>query len=155
MIEVKLNRGKVALVDEEDFDTISSVNWNAHPEKHRWYATGKINDRAVKMHRMILGVTDSSVIVDHIDGDGLNNRKSNLRIATNSENLCNQRPRENFTSKYKGVHWDRFNNKWRVQVQKGKTVVRVGRFDDETEAALAYNEAAKELQGEFARLNII
>lgn len=153
MKKIILTKGKVSLVDDEDYDKVMGYNWNAHPEKHRWYATGHYNGKLRRMHRVIMGVTDPEIIVDHIDGDGLNNQKSNLRLATNSQNISNQRPRENFTSKYKGVHWDKFTGKWRVQVQSKEKIIRVGRFDDEIDAALAYNNAAIELQGEFARLN--
>ena len=102
-----------------------------------------------------MNATDPKMHVDHKDGNGLNNQKSNLRLATTSQNLANGRARDNFTSKYKGVHWDRFNNKWRVQVQTKDRIVRLGRFGNEVFAALAYNDAAVRLQGEFARINLI
>lgn len=156
MREIELTQGKVALIDDADYDLIKDIEWSAHREKHRWYAIGRYLGKAIKMHRMIMGVTDPNIKVDHHNGDGLYNMRSNLRVSTNSQNTSNGRPRMGFTSKYKGVHWDRFNNKWRVQVEsKEHGVKRLGRFKNEVHAALEYNAEAVKIHGEFARLNLI
>lgn len=155
MKEVKLTQGKVAFVDDEDYDLVMEANWCAHLERGgRWYATGR-HGKHYRMHRLIMGVTDPKVVVDHKDGNGLNNQKINLRLANTSQNISNGRVRQNFTSKYKGVHWDKFNKKWRVQVQSQDGIVRLGRFGNEVHAALAYNDMAVKIQGEFARINLI
>lgn len=153
-MEIQLTQGKVALVDDEDYEMLMQWKWCAHVEKHRIYAVRRIGEKMLKMHRVIMGVTDPNIKVDHKEGYGLDNQRSNLRVATNAQNIANQRPRLNVTSKYKGVHWDKFTGKWRVQVQNKDGVKRIGRFENEIEAALAYNKAAIELQGEFARLNV-
>lgn len=155
MKEIKLTQGKVALVDDEDYEVVIGGKWCAHFEKKNWYATGRKGGKHYRMHRLIMGVTDPTINVDHKDGNGLNNQKNNLRVATTSQNISNGRVREGFTSKYKGVHWDKFNNKWRAMVQSKEGIKRLGRFDNEVHAALVYNEAALKIQGEFARINLI
>lgn len=103
------------------------------------------------MHRLIMN-TPEGMLVDHINHDCLDNRKSNLRICTHAENARNKRPVIG-TSKYKGVYWDKTNKKWEAHIRKGKDVKYLGQFKCEKKAALAYNEKAKELFGEFAYLN--
>lgn len=155
MKEIKLTQGKVTIVDDDDYDMLMEGTWQAHYEKHRWYVTGRYKGKQYRMHRLIMKETDPKTVIDHKNGDGLNNQKRNLRRATTSQNISNGRIRQNFTSKYKGVHWDKFNNKWRVQVQSQEGIVRLGRFGNEVHAALAYNDMAVKIQGEFARINLI
>ena len=93
------------------------------------------------------------MVVDHIDGNGLNNRKSNLRICTKAQNVHNSRPRTNTSSKYKGVFWNKANKKWSATIHKGDKWTYIGGFDDEKEAARAYDRKAAEFFGEFAYLN--
>ena len=92
------------------------------------------------------------MVVDHIDGNGLNNRRSSLRICTHRQNMWNSRPRGK-GSKYKGVCWDKSRKRWIVVVRRGDLHIHLGRFDDEVEAARAYDRKAFELFGEFAYLN--
>ena len=158
MREIELTRGKVALVDDEDYENINRHKWNAHFNGFSWYARRGENGKQggiLKMHRVIMGVLDPNIKIDHKDGNGLNNQRDNLRIATVSQNGCNKKKTANTSSKYKGVYWDGVTKKWRVQVQLDGDVKRLGRFGDEIEAAKAYNEAAIKLHGEFARLNVI
>lgn len=106
------------------------------------------------MHRLIMSPPDDMEI-DHIDNDGLNNRKSNLRIVSRAQNRYNARPNFNKTgtSKFKGVSWQRDENKWLVQIQLGHKTIHIGRFKDEIEAARAYDKKAKEVFGEYAWTN--
>lgn len=160
MKEIQLTRGYVALVDDEDYEYVNQWKWFAHD-----FAGGLIyadrnnqikrKQHHVKMHRVILGIVDPKLYVDHKDRNGLNNQKSNLRICTHSQNMANRRSRVNSTSKYLGVHRCRQYNKWRAEIGKDKKITFLGRFDEEIEAALAYNKKAIELHGEFANLNII
>lgn len=156
MKEIQLSRGKVALVDDEDFELLNQYKWYAQKGHKTFYAT---TSRGILMHRLILGLNETNTYCDHEDYNGLNNQKSNLRIATNSQNSINSRKRENTTSKYKGV-WltkSKYKDKaylyWQARVNKDKKVFHLGYFKDEQEAALAYNKKAFELFGEFANLN--
>jgi hypothetical protein len=152
MKTIPLSQGKVALVDDEDFEYLNQWKWSAKCSGYSFYAQRmfRINGirKMIMMHRFILGV-EKNRDIDHIDHDGLNNQKRNLRLVTHSQNMANSRKGEGFTSKYKGVSFDKMNGKWVVDIA-GK---RVGRFADEEEAARAYNEAAKKLYGDFAFLN--
>lgn len=91
--------------------------------------------------------------IDHVNGDSLDDRFSNLRDASPSENTCNRKLQSNNTSGFKGVYWLKANKKWRVRVGVGGKDHHIGLFDDQLSAALAYDRAAKELQGEYAKTN--
>lgn len=106
----------------------------------------------IRMHRQIMGEPEG-MEVDHSDNNGLNNQKSNLRIATHWQNLANRALQKNNTSGYRGVSWSKQAKKWWAQIYVDSKTVHLGLFDDVKEAARAYNEAAIERYGEFARLN--
>src|SRR5690606_17270138 len=115
----------------------------------------KINGKwkNIRMHRLIMGVEKSSKpMVDHIDGNGLNNCRSNLRLATHSQNLQNADSRRG-TSKYKGVYFSKQLQKYRAKIIVDKKEIMLGSYINEDDAARAYNYAAIEYFGEFARLN--
>jgi hypothetical protein len=105
------------------------------------------------MHRQLLGLTDPSEQVDHRNHDGLDNRRENLRPCTNQQNQHNQRKRAGCTSRYKGVHWDFRNGSWRAAIKAEGRTIHLGRFQDEDDAARAYDDAARRLFGEFALTN--
>lgn len=155
MKEIPLTQGQIALVDDQDFELAKRWNWRVQKNRHTWYAIGQnwINGKTKKifMHRIILP-TPKGVDVDHIDHDGLNNQRSNLRIATRSQNNQNQRPRKT-TSQFKGVSWDQYTNKWRAYIFVERKQIHLGYFKIEREAALAYDQVAKKYFGEFAQLN--
>jgi hypothetical protein len=106
------------------------------------------------MHRTILGAPQGHM-VDHINRDGLDNRRINLRAATRAQNACNAIKRHSIrsTSQFKGVHWDKARSRWAAQIKKLGKVTNIGRFISEEDAARAYDTAAKKVYGEFARLN--
>ena len=145
--EIPLTRGYVAIVDDEDYERLSGFSYYAHISKCTVYARRRSTHAgpAFYMHKEIL----PGGKVDHRDGDGLNNRRSNLRHATQTQNMQNRRAKRNGTSRFKGVHFYKRYGKWMVMVNQ----LFVGYFVTEREAALAYNEAAKAKYGEFARLN--
>lgn len=161
MREIKLTQGKVALVDDEDFERINSRKWQYI---QKGYATTSfwVGDKChhLSMHREVMH-TPKGMVTDHIDHDKLNNQKANLRICSTGANSLNARPHKNATSKYKGVYIDIRRNKWkyyRAEICfKGKKTVKNFPFTEQGEisAALWYNEMAKELHGEFALLNQI
>jgi hypothetical protein len=93
--------------------------------------------------------------IDHIDGNKLNNQRVNLRFCTRTQNACNGKSRKNSSSKYKGVNFDKQTGRWLARIQMNKKQKNLGRFDNEVDAAIAYNKMATELHGVFARLNII
>lgn len=105
------------------------------------------------MHREILGLMPEDPDVDHRDGEGLNNRRSNLRLVTNSQNNMNSQCRWGALSKYKGVSWHKRREKWQGRIKLNGKEIYLGYFDNEKKAARAYDEAAKKHFGEFARLN--
>lgn len=156
MKEIQLSQGLIARVDDEDFAELSKYNWYASMNrKHYARRHQMINGKKTKiyMHRQVLGVEDPKVFVDHIDGDGLNNCRSNLRRASHSENLANVFKRSGTSSKYRGVNYRKSSGKWQVQIQHQGKLYFVGSFVDEDEAARAYDKRAVDLFGEFAKLN--
>lgn len=154
MKEIPLTRGKVARIDDEDFERVNAHKWYAEPRGRCWYARARINGKLVYMHRFILG-GPNDVETDHIDGDGLTNCRSNLRRCSGQQNKMNTRKRHGTTSRFKGVSWDSERQRWLVQVSKGGKHIYYKRFADELIAARAYNREALAAFGEFARLNTL
>lgn len=152
MKEIQLTKGKTALVDDCDYDNIVKYKWCATPHKNgRWYANAWVCGRKTLMHRLILGI-DISGDIDHRDGDGLNNRRYNLRQATRAQNNANQQVTPH-TSKFKGVCWDKNRGKWSAKIKVDGIIRNLGRYDREEDAGHAYDIAAFNVFGEFARLN--
>lgn len=154
---IKLTQGKFATVDEEDFESLNQKKWCASVNRKGgdYAALCYENGKMIRMHRKILGVTDSKIMVDHIDHDTLNNQRYNLRLATITQNNFNRKSLPNSTSKYRGVSWYSRDKRWVARIGNGGTQKTLGWFRDEIEAALAYNKAAIERYGEFANLNKI
>lgn len=157
MKQIPLTQGKFALVDDEDFEELNKHKWYAQKDGNTFYANRKVGigqgkEKVDIMHRIILGVTDSKIKVDHIDHNGLNNQRQNLRIATSAQNAMNKKSSKNTSSKYKGVTYRRLN-KWEASIYLFKKYKYIGIFSTEIEAAKAYDEMAKLHFGEFACLN--
>jgi len=156
MIEMHLNSGLIALVDEDDYPLLSMIKWHASKDHNTYYARGKDNKgNPVSMHRMIMVVSDPSILIDHKDGNGLNNQKSNLRTCDHGENLRNSRKQKNCTSIFKGVYYEADRKKWKVSIKTQHKSHTFGRFETEIEAAIKYNEVIESLVGEFGRPNVI
>jgi hypothetical protein len=157
--KIELTKGKFAIVDPENFEELNAHKWYAAGCNNNFYAVryaGRTNGKKkfISMHRQIMGGTPPGFIVDHKDGDGLNNRKENLRIATSAQNNCNCRKTfKKTTSKYKGVCYNKQRNKYRADIGHNSHRKFLGHFDNEIDAAKAYDEAAKRLHGDFAKLN--
>lgn len=148
---VPLTMGDVTLIDEQDVELVSQYNWYSQTGKRTRYAANKNKERLLLLHRLILGDCEA---IDHINGDGLDNRRSNLRVCSLTENNRNTRKRENTRSQYKGVVFDNSaSNKWKARVYKDGKQIVLGRFSTEEEAAVAYNKAAVIHYGEFANIN--
>lgn len=153
---IPLSQGKLALIDDDDFETHGQVKWHAMNHGRRTYAVRNVrvglHSKAIYLHRQIMNAP-KGMDVDHINGDTLDNRKCNLRICTRSENLRNRPKDPDNTSGYKGVHWSKKYNKWQSKIVLQRKTIHLGFFDDPIEAARAYDAKAKEIHGEFAFLN--
>ena len=157
-MEIKLSQNKITIVDANDYEWLIQFKWSVLRSRgnNLFYAVrqrpGKHN-KLIYMHREILcPPNNSNIVVDHIDQDGLNNRRSNLRIATLSQNAANRKPRHG-ESPYRGVHWNRDSMKWCARIGYCSRNYHLGLYEDEKEAAKAYDAKARELFGEYARLN--
>ena len=161
MKEISLTQGKVALVDNEDYERLIAMGkWhigsNGYAQKTIFLGrkNGKRSTTSISMHRVVLGLDDSKEQVDHVNGNRLDNTRLNLRICSVTENLRNVGLKKCNTSGFKGVCWHR--KKWAVRIRTGKgTRKHIGLFTCPIEAARAYNEAAIKYHGEFANLNPI
>ena len=151
---IPLTRDKFAIVDAEDYDRLNKYKWHALKGQRNYYARNHRPNGTVLMHRVILNAP-RGLVVDHINHNGLDNRKRNLRLCTAAQNSQNRRPRTrpNKTSKYKGVTFDKNRNRFAAYIKHNKKAYFLGRFKDETDAAKAYDKKAKELFGQFAYLN--
>jgi hypothetical protein len=160
MKEIQLTQGKVALVDDCDFEELNQHKWtaNRHILKNRliWYAVRHIRRqdgirRTLGMHQQILsGVCE----IDHRDGDGLNNRRSNLRPATHSHNQWNRHKSPGHSSRFKGVVRRNKTRAWHARITFNREVLHLGYFSEEEDAAKAYDLAARKNFGEFALTNL-
>lgn len=147
----------IALVDDEDYDFLNSIHWTAHLNKKAksYYAEMTREGKTIGMHRLIMG-EPKGLLVDHKDRNTLNNQKSNLRIASHSQNSANRKARTiKKTSSFLGVAFEHDRMKWTARIRKDKKGIRLGCFNTEIEAAKAYNDAALKYHGEFANLNKI
>jgi len=152
---ISVGRSRYAIVDLEDLPKLSPIRWYASSNRHSHIVYAHTHDSKGEndtyMHHFILGV--KGVIVDHINGNGLDNRKSNLRICTHKQNCRSSRKRKIKTSKYKGVHRLKTSKKWCVQIGLNYKKIHIGYYNTEEEAAKAYDKAALKYYGEFACLN--
>lgn len=152
---IQLTQGKTTIVDDADFDWLNQYKWYLGSSRGMFYAKREDRGKEVKMHRLILGLTDPKIEGDHRDRDGLNNQRNNLRVATRSQNCHNRRSRINSFSKYKGVCFKKQTSKWVARIFTNGKNKHLGYFDLEIEAAVAYNNEALNLHGEFANLNVV
>lgn len=156
VIEIPLRAGLVALVEACDAH-LAAYRWVAEPRDHTTYAVRRpfVNGqrRKVSLHRVILGVLDRSVLVDHINGNGLDCRRGNLRIVSPRENMWNMRRRRDNTSGFKGVSWCENNKGWIAAIQLDRKRTYLGTYSDPSEAARVYDRAAVRLFGAYAKLN--
>lgn len=152
---------KTIFIDDEDFKLVSKYRWYIKKDDNTFYARAFNSKRKggdgkkMTMHRLLMGFPKFPKCVDHIDGNGLNNKRSNLRETTQAFNAANScKPKNNKTG-YKGVHFEKTRKKYRVRIGVNYKRIDGGFFDTAIEAAKKYNELAKLHFGEFARLNNI
>ena len=158
MKEIELTRGKVALVDDENFEYLNQWKWMARESGNNYYAVRGVRKNRklqnIAMHRIIMN-TSNELQVDHIDHNGLNNQKVNLRNCTRQQNMMNKALTKRNKTKFKGVSTSMRNGQIKISADikaEGRTIY-LGRFKTLESAALAYNEAAVKYFGEFAYLN--
>lgn len=155
MKELHLTKGKVALVDDKDFTSINARKWQALKNHRTWYAQSTFSSagkkQTVKLHRHIIGALPG-LEVDHINGDGLDCQRKNLRIVTTQMNSFNRRARAG-SSIYKGVCAGKTSGSWRAQIKANGKNHHIGQFASEIEAAKAYDKKAGEFYGVHAYLN--
>ncbi len=157
--KIELTQGKVSLVDEEDFEYLNQWKWYAQKDykNGNYYAQrhdSQNNKKIVLMHKEILGVENKKQ-VDHKDGDGLNNQRTNLRPSSHSQNHSNTERYKNNKSGYKGVSWNKHSKKYLAQTSIDGKILVIGYFDSPEDAATAYNTVANQLHGDFTRPNIV
>lgn len=142
-------------ISDVDWFRASEYEWSAIRYGNKYYLRADINGKRIYMHRFILGVSDSKVTIDHKDGDGLNNQRDNLRIATRSQNGANRSGEGRGASKFIGVFWNKKKRYWYAQIKCNYKRIYIGSAKTENEAANLYNKKAAELFGEFATINKI
>ena len=149
---IPLTQGKETIVDDEYYEYLSQARCFLTGKSDGGYAGFRIDNNIILVHRFIMN-TPPGMETDHINGDSLDNRRSNLRVCTHLENGYNRGKQSNNTSGYKGVYWHSQRNKWAAQIDAHGKHVYIGIFEDILEAAQAYDEKAIELHGKFANVN--
>lgn len=157
---IPLTQNQFAKVDDGDYELVVKYRWRAVKQLRklgpiRWYAMATIDGKSVMMHRLILGVTDD-LQVDHEDNNGLNNIRLNMRVCTKAQNQHNQRVKTFAkTSQYKGVSWRQRDDCWQSHIMVDNKSLNLGQYDSEIDAAYAYDIAAREYFGSYARTNFL
>ncbi len=156
MKEIPLTQGLVARIDDGDYESLAAFRWSAHRSggsvvyaRRRTLLGECLPTRHITMHRLLI----PGVEVDHRNGDGLDNRRSNLRVATHAENGANQRVPVNSTTGFKGVSKRRDSKNWAARIRIAGRLVHLGMFETAESAARAYDHCAREQYGAFAALN--
>jgi hypothetical protein len=135
------------LVDEADYELVKNIGWHIDT---KGYARAKISNKGKFMHRLIMGVTNPNIYVDHINGNPLDNRRENLRLATNSQNQANRQIHSTNTTGYRGVCWAKDTQKWQASIKVNRKSIYLGQYTNIEDAANAYKKAAEEYFGDFA-----
>jgi len=156
MKEIKLSQGKIALVDDYDYNELNQYQWTAKKDRNTFYAERKVRENSkqitIKMHRQILGLTPGDgILSDHKNRNGLDNQRENLRVATRSLNGHNRIIQKNNTAGYTGV--SRHCGKWKARIKVNGVSISCGDHENPFMAALAYDQAAIKYHRENARLN--
>jgi hypothetical protein len=150
--EIALTHEKVAIVDDDDYERLNQWKWSANELYALRYSRKGCNGETIFMHKVILNSPDG-MEVDHINRNGLDNRKCNLRICNHSQNEANKGLRRDNTSGVKGVYWNKRYSKWHARIRLNNGRIHIGYYDNIEDATDAYQSKSKELFGEFAEIN--
>ena len=148
---IPLSNGKTTIIDDEDFKLVDGHTWGC---SSKGYAQSRIQNKLIRLHRLILNLSyKDGAEVDHINRNKLDNRKSNLRLCTTTQNCANRQRRRDNISGYKGVRWNVPAKKWQARIQCKGVSYHLGIFNKIEDAVMAYDMAAKNLFGDFACIN--
>jgi hypothetical protein len=155
--KIYLDEGKWTILDPDDYYLFARFKWCLSGGRGKLYAVrgqmiSPADSKMVRLHRLIMNAPDG-LVVDHINGDSLDNRRANLRLVTHLQNHWNRRKKKNTTSLFNGVCFHKEKRKWTAYIDVAGKRIYLGSFDFEVDAAKTYDEAAKKYRGEFARLN--
>lgn len=155
--KLRANKEFEVILDSKGLELFNKFNWSVRINKNVFYLYRCIlfkrkPIRTIHFHREVLGISDNKVLIDHINHNGLDNRLTNLRICSHSQNTANTRKIINKSSKYKGVSWHRKNKMWTARVRKFRNL-NIGSFDSEKKAAMAYDYFAIKAFGDFSHTN--
>jgi len=153
---MEINIGKnIVVIDDSDFASVKNLKMYVYSlgggKQKVKYCVFNLNGKSVFLHRFLMNAKRGDII-DHINGNGLDNRKENLRFCTVSQNMFNRKKAFNSTSRYYGVSFDKHSKKWRSQIHTNGKSITFGRYDNEVDAAKAYDIRVKKYKGEFAKL---
>ena len=156
MKKIKLTQDKYVLVDDEDYAMLDKYDWHAKRTPKTFYAARQIREKngkqtTLRMHRFLINAPKESE-VDHKDGNGLNNQKFNLRLATHSQNMMNKSKQVRNTSGFKGVSWDKTHKKWQAYITLNRIQKNLGYFKSKQEAHQARSGATPVYHKEFAHI---
>jgi len=153
MKQVQLTNGKIALIDDEDYDRVSALRWKevGGYAAHNYTKAGKTH--TLYMHRMITNAL-VGMKVDHINHDALDNQKANLRVCTHAQNHMNRVKVSGTSSLYKGVTWNKALGKWKAYISYEGKFRHIGYFDNEIHAAISYDLWSHALFGQYALTNL-
>lgn len=151
MKRIKLTQGKFALVDDDDFNKLSKYKWClVNVTNNCKYAVTTIKCKQFSMHRVIMNIKNSNIFVDHINRNGLDNRKENLRIVSCSENAMNASIRSDNKSGFKGIYWNKLSGKWHTQIWFNKKCIYLGSYDSLNLAKIIRKLGEIEYFGDYA-----
>lgn len=153
MKTINLSQGKETIVDDSDYDLVMKYKWHFKKAFFSGYATGWVGNGKMRLHSYLMK-PPLGYVVDHINGDPLDNRRENLRIVKPIENNRNRRMNENNTTGFRGVYWYTRYSKWVARINVSGKKLHLGYFTDKIEAANAYDQAALKYYGDFAHVNL-